>query len=280
MRNFWITLGFPCGFTVSVESPVYFGRKWRLGVGPGTDPICHYSGCRPPPPRNTAPPCGPDDARRCWSRYWPLTFQTLSFQMTVSICLILSFWLFSFRLFCAASIFCSMHALPFYIPHARTRARARARTHTHSGFRIFELFYSPQCCTFVLLNKTFSLLYTQLYGTFFIMLFFSSTYAKNIYAVLVWWRSVVLCVQPKVSRRAEPGGGNLQVLPVQCLKIAIRREISLVAHQRTVNSISLYMYSAPSTGRLSTLGHPGLFFFSSLGPNWWFSQKIMECNQE
>ena len=55
-----------------------------------------------------------------------------------------------------------MHALPFYIPHAHTRAHARARerTHTHSQFRIFELFYSPQCRTFVLrtfvlLNKTF-----------------------------------------------------------------------------------------------------------------------------
>ena len=27
VRNFCITLGFPCGFTVSAESPVYFGRK-------------------------------------------------------------------------------------------------------------------------------------------------------------------------------------------------------------------------------------------------------------
>ena len=27
VRKFCITLGFPCGFTVSAESPVYFGRK-------------------------------------------------------------------------------------------------------------------------------------------------------------------------------------------------------------------------------------------------------------
>ena len=124
-----------------------------------------------------APPCGPDDARRCWSRYWPLTFQTLSFQMTVSLCLILSFWLFSFCLFCAASIFCSMHALPFYIPHAHTRARARARTHTHSEFRIFELFYSPQCRTFVLLNKTFSHLEKKTIVTI-----------ENMLDVCLWWR--------------------------------------------------------------------------------------------
>ena len=30
VRNFFITLGFPCGFTVSAESPVYFGRKVYL----------------------------------------------------------------------------------------------------------------------------------------------------------------------------------------------------------------------------------------------------------
>ena len=30
MRNFCITLGFPCGFTVSAESPVYFGRKSNI----------------------------------------------------------------------------------------------------------------------------------------------------------------------------------------------------------------------------------------------------------
>ena len=27
VRNFCLTLGFPCGFTVSAESPVWFGRK-------------------------------------------------------------------------------------------------------------------------------------------------------------------------------------------------------------------------------------------------------------
>ena len=55
-----------------------------------------------------------------------------------------------------------MHALPFYPTCTHTRALARARTHTHSEFRIFELFYSPQCRTFVLLNKTLSALTIEL----------------------------------------------------------------------------------------------------------------------
>ena len=57
----------------------------------------------------------------------------------------------------ASSAACT-HYLSIPHAHTHTRARARARTHTHSEFRIFELFYSLQCRTFVLLNKTLSAL--------------------------------------------------------------------------------------------------------------------------
>ena len=40
--------------------------------------------------------------------------------------------------------------------HEDTGGRARARTDTHSEFRIFELFYSPQCRTFVILRQVWT----------------------------------------------------------------------------------------------------------------------------
>ena len=40
--------------------------------------------------------------------------------------------------------------------HEDTGARACARTHTHSEFRIFELLYSPQCRTFVILRQVWT----------------------------------------------------------------------------------------------------------------------------
>ena len=50
-----------------------------------------------------------------------------------------SFLLIVFFLFCAASIFCSMHALLFYDPtYTHTHARARSTAHAHT-FRISHL---------------------------------------------------------------------------------------------------------------------------------------------
>ena len=74
-----------------------------------------------------------------------------SFSLSQSFLLIV-FFFFSF-LRCQHLL---QHARTSFLSHMHTRARARARTHTHSEFRIFKLFYSPQCRTFVLLNKTFS----------------------------------------------------------------------------------------------------------------------------
>ena len=122
-----------CHIPQALGQPACHGVRQILlpchGVGLGADPIFHHPSCRPPSPRNTQPPSGPDHARWCCMVPALATNFCISLFPDDSFSLSRSFLLIVFFLFCAGSISCSMHALLFY--------PTCTHTHTHTHIQIF-----------------------------------------------------------------------------------------------------------------------------------------------